>query len=38
VRIRRAELGSDLLLIGGGELAFAALLADPASMGEWRAG
>jgi predicted NBD/HSP70 family sugar kinase len=30
VRISRAELGSDLLMIGAGELAFAPLLADPA--------
>lgn len=33
VRIRRAELGSDLLLIGGAELAFTPLLNDPAATG-----
>jgi predicted NBD/HSP70 family sugar kinase len=32
VRITRAELGSDLLMIGAGELAFAPLLADPAGF------
>ncbi len=30
VRITRAQLGSDLLMIGAAELAFAAVLADPA--------
>lgn len=30
VRVTRAELGSDLLMIGAAELAFEALLADPA--------
>ncbi len=33
VRLVRAQLGSDILLIGAAELAFAGLLADPAS---WR--
>jgi predicted NBD/HSP70 family sugar kinase len=32
VRITRAELGSDILMIGAGELAFAPLLADPAGF------
>ncbi|MEY2847431.1 MAG: hypothetical protein RI885_96 [Actinomycetota bacterium] len=32
VRVVRAELGSDILLIGAAELAFAGLLADPASV------
>ncbi|MFP7762326.1 ROK family protein [Marisediminicola sp. LYQ134] len=32
VRIARAELGSDLLLIGAAELAFARVLADPARV------
>lgn len=32
VRVTRAELGSDLLAIGAGELAFEALLADPARV------
>jgi predicted NBD/HSP70 family sugar kinase/predicted transcriptional regulator len=33
VRIARAELGSDLLMIGAGELAFESVIADPASVG-----
>lgn len=33
VRITRAALGSDILLIGAAELAFSRLLADPASVG-----
>ena len=32
VEIRPAKLGADLLMIGGGELAFEALLADPAAF------
>ena len=32
VRIIRAELGSDLLIIGAGELAFEAILADPGAF------
>ncbi|BDZ48124.1 sugar kinase [Frondihabitans sucicola] len=32
VRLRRAELGSGRLMIGAAELAFAALLADPAAL------
>ncbi len=32
VRITRAQLGSDLLMIGAGELAFERLLADPAAF------
>ncbi|MBC7589435.1 MAG: ROK family transcriptional regulator [Salinibacterium sp.] len=32
VRITRAELGSDLLIIGAGELAFEAILADPGAF------
>jgi hypothetical protein len=31
VRIVRAQLGSDILMIGAAELAFARLLADPAT-------
>ena len=33
VTIRRAALGTDLLLVGAAELVFAGLLADPASVG-----
>ncbi|MFJ7748888.1 ROK family protein [Arthrobacter sp. NPDC097144] len=33
VSIRRAALGTELLLVGAAELVFAALLADPASVG-----
>ncbi|MEO8261944.1 MAG: ROK family protein [Pseudolysinimonas sp.] len=36
VRIARAALGSDLLLIGAAELTFAPLLADPAGYGRAR--
>ncbi|MBC7762231.1 MAG: ROK family transcriptional regulator [Candidatus Saccharibacteria bacterium] len=32
VRVTRAELGSDLLIIGAGELAFEAILADPGAF------
>ena len=32
LRITRAELGSDLLIIGAGELAFEAILADPGAF------
>ena len=32
VRVTRAELGSDLLIIGAGELAFAPILADPGAF------
>lgn len=32
IRIRRAELGSNLLMVGAGELAFAGLLEDPAGF------
>ncbi len=32
--IRPAELGADLLMIGGGELAFESLLADPAAFSQ----
>lgn len=32
VRIARAELGSDLLMIGAGELAFSPIIADPAGF------
>jgi hypothetical protein len=32
-RIYRAALGSDLMMIGAAELAFAQFLADPASAG-----
>jgi predicted NBD/HSP70 family sugar kinase len=32
VRVTRAQLGADLLMIGAGELAFEALLADPANF------
>lgn len=35
VSIRRAALGSELLLVGAAELAFAGLLADPASAGSF---
>lgn len=34
VRLARAELGSDLLLVGAAQLAFAPFLADPASIAE----
>ena len=34
VRMARAKLGSDILMIGAAELAFAALLADPAGSTE----
>ncbi|GAA3862411.1 ROK family transcriptional regulator [Leifsonia kafniensis] len=33
VRFARAELGADLLLVGAAQLAFAPILADPASFG-----
>lgn len=33
VSIRRAALGTELLLVGAAELVFAGLLADPASVG-----
>ncbi|MEP6478924.1 MAG: ROK family protein [Rhodoglobus sp.] len=33
VRITRAELGADILMVGAAELAFAGILADPASFG-----
>lgn len=36
VRVTRAELGSDLLMIGAAELAFEALLADPAGQSGMR--
>jgi predicted NBD/HSP70 family sugar kinase len=36
VRITRAQLGSDILMIGAAELAFARLLADPAAFGNPR--
>ena len=32
VRVARAELGSDILMIGAGELAFRSLIADPAGF------
>ncbi len=32
VRIARAELGTNLLMIGAAELAFESLLADPSSV------
>jgi predicted NBD/HSP70 family sugar kinase len=38
VRIARAQLGSDLLLIGAAEIAFAGLLRDPAGQGRESAG
>ncbi|MBP3043730.1 ROK family protein [Arthrobacter jiangjiafuii] len=38
VRIRRAALGSELLLVGAAELVFAGLLADPSSAGALPAG
>ena len=34
MRIARAQLGSDILMIGAAELAFAPILADPANGGE----
>ena len=34
VRIARAALGSDLLMIGAAELTFSALLASPATFGK----
>jgi hypothetical protein len=34
MRMARAKLGSDILMIGAAELAFAALLADPARSTE----
>lgn len=36
LRIARAQLGSDILMIGAAELAFARLLADPAAFGTSR--